>query len=153
MAHRGPEAPASRRDLSHTADRSDLPAGTPYGPLLGGASSRGSGSGAPVHQAVLHITRCGATSARREVRTPPEDLLLEPQPEILMMPSYRVLAGQGTVVDCFNAPDDTAASRLARELSRGFQRPDTRFGSRSDLRVERLDGGRWTCVYAWVPAP
>lgn len=68
------------------------------------------------------------------------------------MPSYRLLAGQGTIVEIFDAADDEEACRRAREFSVGYERPSPRWGTRIDLRVERFDGAHWACIYAWVPA-
>lgn len=68
------------------------------------------------------------------------------------MPSYRLLAGQGTVVETFEVADDEEARRRGRELSIGYERPGRRWGTRYDLRVERQSGAHWVCVFAWVPA-
>lgn len=67
------------------------------------------------------------------------------------MPSYRLLAGQGTVVEMFDAADDEEAGRRGRECSVGYERPAPRFGTRFDLRVERHEDNHWICVFAWVP--
>ncbi|UOY02466.1 hypothetical protein [Blastococcus sp. PRF04-17] len=65
------------------------------------------------------------------------------------MPSFRLLAGKGTVIETFDADDEAEAIECARRLSLEFPRRsplDDQW-----LRLERRNGHRWELFFAWRP--
>lgn len=67
------------------------------------------------------------------------------------MSHYRLLAGDGTVVEAFEAADDQRACARGREVARKWADRDHVTAVRGDFRVERCDGEIWRLIFAWVP--
>jgi hypothetical protein len=68
------------------------------------------------------------------------------------MPSYRLLAGNLTVVETFDAEDDAEAITCAHGLSLEFPIPERTFAARwGYFRLERQQGHQWQFFFAWVP--
>jgi hypothetical protein len=68
------------------------------------------------------------------------------------MPSYRLLAGNLTVVETFDADDDSEAIDCAHMLSLNLPCEPRIFAARwGYLRLERQDGYLWQFLFAWIP--
>jgi hypothetical protein len=67
------------------------------------------------------------------------------------MPSYRLVAGRGTILEGFDAADDADAIRCAHELSLDFPGVELAEGSGGYLRLERHDGHCWQLLFGWMP--
>ncbi|WNV75164.1 hypothetical protein [Geodermatophilus sp. DSM 44513] len=68
------------------------------------------------------------------------------------MPSYRLLAGNLTVIETFDAEDDAEAITRAHGLALDFPIPECTFAARwGYFRLERQDGHLWQFFFAWVP--
>jgi hypothetical protein len=66
------------------------------------------------------------------------------------MPSYRLLAGYGTVVEIFDADDDGQAIDYARRLTERWPNYPA-IAERGGLRLEREEGHAWQWFFSWVP--
>lgn len=68
------------------------------------------------------------------------------------MPSYRLLAGEQTVLEAFAAQQDGEAIEHARRLSHEFPCEPRTFAARwGYFRLERQQDHAWDLVFAWVP--
>lgn len=67
------------------------------------------------------------------------------------MPSYRLLAGRGAVIDAFVAIDDARAIDCARELTEDLPTLDPGLDVSGGFRLERQDGCRWQVLFWWIP--
>jgi CheY-like chemotaxis protein len=67
------------------------------------------------------------------------------------MPSYRLLAGHGAVIDAFVAIDDARAIDCARELTEDLPTLDSGLDVSGGFRLERQDGCGWQVLFWWVP--
>lgn len=63
------------------------------------------------------------------------------------MTSYRLIGDHGASVGEFDADDDKAAERAARELSESVATARS-----TGYRLEREDGNGWFAVLTWMPA-
>jgi hypothetical protein len=69
------------------------------------------------------------------------------------MPSYRLLAGNFTVIEAFDAEDDAEAIRCAHGLSMDFPILERTLAARwGYFRLERRQADRWEFFFAWAPA-
>jgi hypothetical protein len=68
------------------------------------------------------------------------------------MLSYRLLAGNETVIETFHAGGDDKAIQCAHRLSMDFPCHARTFAARwGYFRLERQDGYIWRFLFAWVP--
>ncbi len=68
------------------------------------------------------------------------------------MPSYRVLVGQRTVIETFDAGDDAEAIGLAHRLSQAFPIDESTFATRwGHFRLEKQASHGWQYFFIWVP--
>jgi hypothetical protein len=68
------------------------------------------------------------------------------------MLSYRLLVGQRTVIETFDAEDDAEAIAQAHELSKAIPIDESTFAARwGYYRLERCEAHEWRYFFVWVP--
>ena len=67
------------------------------------------------------------------------------------MPTYRLLAGYGTVLEDFGATDDAEAIDRARDLTRDVVPAGPELVERGGFRLEKHDGQEWHVLFGWFP--